>query len=116
MELAQDKIPRRLEAAVEKDGPQQRLEAIRQRGEPLASAMLVLPAAQDEVRAQAKLPGVVGQCPAIHQFCPRLGERPFAEGREFCLQLARQDQLQHGITEEFEPLIGLDTEALLVGD
>src|SRR5207245_4827521 len=113
-ELAQNKLPRGLEAAVQKDGAQQRLESIRQRPEPVATAVLVLAPAQDQVRTQAKLARVLGQRPPIHQFRPRLGERPFTIIRVFFVQFAGENQLQNRITEEFEPLIGLDAQALLV--
>jgi hypothetical protein len=68
------------------------------------------------VRADAQMPGALGQGPAIDEFGAGLGQRAFAEGGEFLIQLAREDELQDGVAKEFEPLIGLDGRALLMRD
>ena len=63
-----------------------------------------------------KLPPMVGESSAIHQFGPRLGQRPFAKRGKFFIQHARKHQLQNRVTQKFKTLIGLHRRAFLVGN
>jgi hypothetical protein len=116
LELVQNKIAGGFKAAIEKDGAQERLEGVGQGGGALAAAVLLLAAAEQQVFAEAETPAMLGQGAAIDHFGASLGERAFAHGGEFFVELASEDELQDGVTEELEALIGLDGRALLVGD
>ena len=65
---------------------------------------------------QSQAAPLLGQGAAIDHLGPRFGQWPFAQAGKFFIQLARQDQLQHGVTEKFQTLIVLDRGALFVGD
>ena len=116
LELAEDEVAGGLEAAVEEDRAQQRLVSVGQRGGPLPAAVQLLAPAQDQVLANAKVPGAFGQGPAVDELGAGLGQRAFAEGGEFLIQLAREHELQDGVAQEFEALIGLDGRALFMRD
>jgi len=115
-ELFEDKSPRLLETGIQKDGAQQSLEGVGQRGGAIAAAVEFLPAAEDEAATEAKPAAMVGQGSPIDQLGPGLGERPFAKGAEFVVKLAGQDQLEDGIAEKFQPLVGLHRRPLFVGN
>ena len=68
------------------------------------------------MRSDAQLSGALGQRAAIHQLGAAFGERSFAKIRKFFIQLARQHELQHGIAEKFQALIGFERDALFVRD
>jgi hypothetical protein len=76
--------------------------------------MHFLSPADDHMFAQFKLACPVGKCASIDQLCPRFRERTFAKYWKFFIQLARQHELENGIPEEFQPLIGLKGQALFV--
>ena len=116
LEFAENEVAGGLESAIEQDRAEQRLVSVGQRGGPFAAAMQFLAPAHDQVLAEAQVPGALGQGAAIDQFGAGLGQRAFAEGGELLIQLAREHKLQHGVAEEFEPLVGLHGRALLVGD
>ena len=66
--------------------------------------------------AQTEPAPLIGERAAIDHLRPRLGQRPFVHGRKFLIQLAGQNQLQHGVAEKFQALIVLHGGALLMGD
>src|ERR1051326_1727716 len=68
------------------------------------------------MRSQFQLPRSLGQAAAIHQLGPRLGQGTFAEPREFLVKLPRQGELQNGVAEKFQALVGLRRQSLLMGD
>ena len=114
--MAQNELARGLESAIEKDRAEQRLEGVGQRGGPLAAAVQFLAAAEDQMLPEAQFAALLGQRAAIDEFGAGLGQRAFAEGGKFFVQLARQHELQNGVAEEFQPLIRLHRRALLVRD
>jgi hypothetical protein len=114
--LAENKFARGIKAAIEKNRAQQSLEGVSERGRSLASAVLCFAAAKNEVLAEPETPAMLGKRPAIHQLRPRFGERPFAKRGEFFVKRARENKLKDSIAEEFEALVGLDRDALLVSN
>ena len=68
------------------------------------------------MRAEIEGAAFFGERAAVDQFGARLGERAFAKCGKFFVKFAREDELQHGVAEKFEPLIVLDGHALLVGN
>ena len=66
--------------------------------------------------AQAQVPGALGQGAAIDQLGAGLGERAFTEAGELLVQFAREHELQDGVAQEFEALVGLGGGALLMRD
>jgi len=68
------------------------------------------------VLPEAQVPGALGQGPAVDQLGAGFGQRALAEGGELLIQLAREHKLQDGITQEFEPLIGLHWRSVLMRD
>jgi hypothetical protein len=75
-----------------------------------------LAAAEGQMGAEVHDGAVLGQGLAIDEFRPRLGQRPFVEGGKFFVKFAGEDELQDGVAEKLEPLVGLRGRALLVGD
>src|SRR5262249_51982800 len=116
MKLAQDEISRRLKSSIQKNCPEQRLKSIRQPGKPLSASMELLAPAQNQMCSQTKLPCVLGQRPAIHQLGPAFCQRSFSKSWELFIQLAGQYELQDGVSQEFQALVGLDWQALLMGN
>ena len=55
--------------------------------------------------AEVKRAGAFGQCAAVDELGASLCQRPFVERWEFFVQLVRENELQHGIAEKFQPLI-----------
>jgi hypothetical protein len=55
--------------------------------------------------AEVKRAGAFGQCAAVDKLGARLRQRPFIKRGEFFVQLARENELQHCVAEEFQPLI-----------
>ena len=103
--FAQNEFARRLKSAVQKNRAEQRFKRVRQRGRAFAPAVHFLAAAQNQMRAEAEGAGVFGQRAAVDEFCARLGQRTFIERGKFLVKLLRQDELQHGVAEKFQPLI-----------
>jgi hypothetical protein len=68
MKLAKDEFACRIEATVEKDRAEQRLESVRESGSAFAAAVEFFASAQDEMFAEAKLARVFGECTAIDEF------------------------------------------------
>ena len=114
-ELPQDKLPRGLEAAIKKDGAQERLERVGKRRWPVATARNLFPAADQQMAAQADLTGAFGKAAAVDQLGARLGERALSKSGKFFIELLSQHELENRIAQEFEPLIGLNRQPLLVG-
>ena len=71
---------------------------------------------EDEMLAEAKLPGVFGKRAAINEFGAGFRERALAKRGEILVELASENELKHSVTEEFEALVGLDRNALFMGD
>jgi hypothetical protein len=102
-----DEAPRGLEALVEVDGAQHRLEGVAEDGGPPAPARFHLGVAQEEEAAEADLVRPPGQDGLRDQ--ERLGLRELAlvlVGMTPVQVLAR-DQAEHGVPEELQPLVGL---------
>ena len=77
--------------------------------------MHLLAPAHGQMPSQAKIAAVLGQGAAVHEFRPRLGQRPFFERGKFFIQLAGENQLQHGVAQKLQPLVGLTRPAGLMG-
>jgi hypothetical protein len=73
-------------------------------------------ATEDEMFTEAKLAGVIGEGAAINEFRAGFCERTFSECGKILVELTSENELQHSISEEFEALVGLDWNALFVGD
>jgi hypothetical protein len=116
MELAKYEFTGRLKATVEENSAEKGLKRIGQSGGTIAASVKFFASAEDEMLAQAKLPSVVGEGAAVDEFRPRFRERAFAKGRKILVELTSENELEDGITEEFEALVGLDRNALFVGD
>jgi hypothetical protein len=116
MKLAKNEFTGRFKAAIEENRAQKRFERVRQSGGTLASAMEFFASTQDEMLAKPELAGVFGKGASVDQLGPSFGERAFAEGRKILIELPSENELEHGVTEEFEPLVGLDGNALFVGN
>ena len=82
-EFAQDEPARGIETAVQKNGAQQGLKRIRQRGRAFPAATRLLAAAENQVHANPKCPGVFGQRTAVDELGPRLGQGTFVESGIF---------------------------------
>ena len=104
-EFAQDEFTRHVEAAVQKNRAEQRLERVRQRGRAFPPAVHFLAVAQHQLRAEAERAGVFGQRAAVDELRARLGQRAFVEGGKFFIQLPGEDELQHRVAEKLEPLV-----------
>jgi hypothetical protein len=70
--------------------------------------------AQDEVVSQAELARVLGKRAAIDEFGAGLCQRPLSEGWKILVELASENELQDGISQELQPLVGLHGNALFV--
>ena len=81
-----------------------------------ASAVHFLAAAQNQMRAEAERAGVFGQRAAVDEFGARLGQRAFVERGKFFIKLVREDELQHGVAEKFQPLVVRRRRAAFVRD
>ena len=57
------------------------------------------------MRAEVKREGAFGEGAAVDKFGACLRQRPFVERGKFFIQFLRENQLQHGIAEKFQPLI-----------
>ena len=115
-ELAEDKIPRGLEASIEENRAQQRFEGIGQGGRALATAAGLFAPAENQMFAQTEPASLLGKRAAIDHLRPGLGQRAFTHHRKFFVEFNREDKLQHGVAEKFQPLIMLYGSALLMRD
>jgi hypothetical protein len=116
VELAKYEFTGRVKAAVEENSAEKGLKRICQSRRTIAATVKFFASAEDEMLAQAKLPSLLGERAAVDEFGARFRERSFAERREILVELASENELEDGITEEFEALVGLDRNALFVGD
>src|SRR3954451_11193715 len=116
MELAQNEFTGGIETAIEKNRAQKRFKSIRQRGRAFTSAVKFFASAENEMISQAELARVLSERAAIDQFGACLRQRPLPEGRKILVEFASQNELQDGITEEFQALVGLHGNALFVCD
>src|ERR1035437_7392375 len=57
------------------------------------------------MRAEAEGAGLFGQRSAVDEFRARFCQRTLIERGKFLVELLRKDELQHGVTEKFQPLI-----------
>jgi hypothetical protein len=64
-----------------------------------------LAAAQNQMRAEAEGAGVFSQRAAVDEFRAPFCQRTFVGRGKFLVELLRKDELQHGVTEKFQPLI-----------
>jgi hypothetical protein len=116
MELAQNKFTGGIKAAVEKNRAEKGFESVRKSGRAVATTVEFFAPTEDEMLAEAKLAGVFCEGAAIDEFGAGFREGTFAEGGEILVELASKNELEDSITEEFEPLIGLDRNTLFVSD
>jgi hypothetical protein len=116
MELAKNEFTGGIKAAIEKNRAKEGFESICESGRTVAATVDLFAATEDEMFAEAKLAGVIGEGAAINEFCAGFCERAFAKRGEILVELASENELQHGVPEEFETLVGLDWNALFVGD
>lgn len=105
-----------LEPAIKENCAEEGLERIGQGGRTLASAVEFLASADDQMLAEAKPSRVFGEGASIDQFCAGFGERTFTERREISIQFASEHKLKDRIAKEFQTLIGLERNTLLVRD
>jgi hypothetical protein len=116
MKLTKDEFTGRIKTTVQKNRAEQRFESVRKCGSAFAAAMQFFASTENEMLAQAKLASMVGEGAAVDEFGARFRERSFAERREILVELASENELEDGIAQELEPLVGLDRNALFVGD
>ena len=105
-----------VESAIEQDRAEQRLVSVGEGGRAVPAAMQFLTPAEDQMLPEAQVPGALGQGSAVDQLGAGFGQRALAKGGELFIQLAREHKLQNGITQEFEPLIGLHRRSVLMRD
>jgi hypothetical protein len=55
--------------------------------------------------AQSDLAGKVGQGPRAHKGSPQAGQSSFVLVREAVVEILANRKVEHGISEEFEPLV-----------
>jgi hypothetical protein len=116
MELTQDEFTGGIKTAIKKNRTEKGFKCIRESRRPVAAAVEFFTPTQDELLPEAKLAGVFGESAAIDQFGAGLRQRAFAKRWEILVEFASKDELEDGVAKEFEPLIGLDWNALLMGD
>src|SRR5882724_13696637 len=68
------------------------------------------------MRAEVERAGVFGQRAAIDELGARLRQPAFVERGKFFVELLREDELQHGVAEKFQPLIVFARHAVFVRD
>ena len=68
------------------------------------------------MRAEVERAGVFGQRAAIDEFGARLCQFAFIERGKFFVEFLREDELQHGVAEKFQPLIVFARHAAFVRD
>ena len=80
---------------------------------PAAGALLAL--AEPDVVAQAQPAGDAGQRAHVHHRGAQLGQLPFGQIGIFAEERVGDDQAEHGVAEELQPLVG-GQPAVLVGE
>ena len=75
-----------------------------------------LAATQDQMRAEVERAGVFGERAAIDEFGARLRQHAFIERGKVFVEFLREDELQHGVAEKFQPLIVFARHAAFVRD
>jgi hypothetical protein len=114
-EQAQDQSLHLFETPIQEDGAEERFEAVSQGGLAVATAVGFLAAADKQVQAEVDLSALVGEEAAVDQPRTRLGQLPFAEGREAFVEVPSEDKLEGGVAEELEPLVMLELAARFMG-
>src|SRR5215208_4558176 len=103
------------EALVEVDGPEHGLEGVGQdRGLVPAAGQLLAPAQPHGV-ADAQLAGHLGEHVHVDRGRPQLGQLALGQVGEGAVDDVGDDQAEHGVAEELEPLVGGQA-AVLVGE
>ena len=74
----------------------------------MAATGVLFAATEEDVFVQADVATVFGEDAAIDEGGAGFGERAFAVIGKFIVEDAGEDELQDGVAEEFEALIGLD--------
>ena len=104
-ELARDQVAGGFVAGVQEHRAEHGLERIGQRRAADAPAGGLLAAAEDQEIADLEPASLLRERGAVHELRPCLGERAFAVPRETLVKLVGEDELQHGVAEELQPLV-----------
>ena len=94
-----------VEAAVEVDGGDQRLAGVGQHRRLAPPARLLLAAAEEEPLAEAELAGDLGQAELVDDAGARLGQLALVALGRGVHQQVPDDEVEHGVAEELEPLV-----------
>src|SRR6266516_1828894 len=101
----QNELSGRVVTAVEEDRAQQRFQRVGQRRRTLACAAGFFAATEDEMLADAEAAGFGGKRAAVDHLSAGFGQGSFAEAGKFFVELAGQDQAEHGVAEKFQALV-----------
>ena len=96
-----------LESTVQEHGPHDRLEPVGKGRRPGPSTRRLLTPTEDQVISEPQLPPLLRQRGAVDHLGPRLGQGTLPGARKAAVQLQGDHQLEHGVTQEFEPLVVL---------
>lgn len=110
----QERLTGCLETAVNIDGPDDRLEGIRQGGTASTPAAGILTTTENQVLPQKQPTGLRCQRGPIHQLSPRLSQSALTQPRETLVQLRGDRQLDDGIAQKLETLVVILFPSLLV--
>jgi hypothetical protein len=116
MELLKNEFTGGVKPAIKKNSAKKGFKGICERGGTISATVKFFASAQNEMFAQAKVASMFGEGAAIDKFGASFREGAFAERGEILVEFASQNELEDGVTEEFEALIGLDGNALFVGN
>ena len=116
LEGAQNKIPRDFVAAIQEQRAQHGLEGIGQDRRPLAPAVELLAAAEDQQRPETQRAALRGERILSHELRADFRKRAFVVVRITGEERVREDELQHGVPEIFEALVVILARAQLVGN
>lgn len=97
--------PRGLHAAIDKNGPDQGFHRIGERGIPFPATVAFLATTHQEKAAKLDLTADICQGFGGDKLGAHLGEQAFIRLRESLKEDFRKKQLNHSITQEFEPLV-----------
>ena len=104
----------RVEAAVEVDRAEQRLEGVGQDRGLVAAAGALLAAAEPDVAAEVELAAHLGQRAHVDHRGAQLGQLALGQVGVVAVERVGDDQAEHGVAEELQPLVGRQA-AVLVG-
>ncbi len=110
----QDQLRGSLQSPVQKNGSYQGFEEICLQVLALAPPRALFPPAKPDVAPQTEVGGPIGQIAGADQVSPQLGQHPLAQVGVPVEQIVAHHQLEHGISQKLEPLVGFG-QSLLVG-